>query len=351
LDTSNIRSTLNQIFEQRDRAFPKREPENTAAMHEALATYTDILRSGIKSGWRPKDTLVESAKQMARTPVFICGYPKSGTTLLLGLLDGHPELVVMPGDSRMMPLINRHPFTQNISDWEVYWVSRFVNPTGQKPFWIMGNDDGPYLDLLRYRRYWAKALPASKARQFLAVVLAYYCANPRRPARPRFLVEKTPDNERRVDKILRLFPGAYFIHIIRDPYANLASMKRLFGVRGQRWNAAREAVSLRRSILLGLSNQERLGESRYHILRYEDLVVAPEAQMQDIASFLGVPYQNTLLQPTVNGLPARSNSMYEDRRVQGKIISAADERWRKGLNVFEKIVAKISFVPVLKHLS
>jgi len=43
--------------------------------------------------------------------------------------------------------------------------------------------------------------------------------------------------------------------------------------------------------------------------------------------------------------------MYEDRLVRGKIIPAADERWRKGLNVFEKIVAKVSFVPVLKHLS
>jgi hypothetical protein len=31
---------------------------------------------------------------LAQRPLFICGLPRSGTTLLQGLLDGHPQLVV-----------------------------------------------------------------------------------------------------------------------------------------------------------------------------------------------------------------------------------------------------------------
>lgn len=33
-------------------------------------------------------------------PIFICGHPKSGTSLLRNLLDFHPQLVVYPEESR-----------------------------------------------------------------------------------------------------------------------------------------------------------------------------------------------------------------------------------------------------------
>ena len=33
--------------------------------------------------------------------IFICGAPRSGTSLLTDLLRGHPELIVFPGESRI----------------------------------------------------------------------------------------------------------------------------------------------------------------------------------------------------------------------------------------------------------
>lgn len=32
-------------------------------------------------------------------PIFICGHPKSGTSLLRNLLDNHPQLAVYPEES------------------------------------------------------------------------------------------------------------------------------------------------------------------------------------------------------------------------------------------------------------
>jgi len=31
-------------------------------------------------------------------PIFLCGHRKTGTTMLLGLLDDHPELLVYPAE-------------------------------------------------------------------------------------------------------------------------------------------------------------------------------------------------------------------------------------------------------------
>ena len=42
-------------------------------------------------------------------PIFICGHPKAGTSLLTSLLDGHPDLVVYPEETlffrRFLPAI------------------------------------------------------------------------------------------------------------------------------------------------------------------------------------------------------------------------------------------------------
>ena len=49
------------------------------------------------------------------SPVFICGHRKTGTTLLLALLDGHPELSVYPVDSsffyRYFPIYDSDKYT------------------------------------------------------------------------------------------------------------------------------------------------------------------------------------------------------------------------------------------------
>ena len=42
-------------------------------------------------------------------PVFICGHPKAGTSLLRNLMDSHPQLVVYPEESvffrKFLPLL------------------------------------------------------------------------------------------------------------------------------------------------------------------------------------------------------------------------------------------------------
>jgi hypothetical protein len=362
-ELDSIYALLNQILEQRDRLFPKRDPQNTAAMREAMTAYANALRNVQRPGWKPEEALTKKAKKIAENAVFVCGYMKSGTTLLLELLDGHPELIVMPGDSHMIRFIegraalynkvasqSNTPYTGRLKDWDTYWVSRLVNPTGQKPFWILGDKERPYLDFLLYLNYWLEHLPPSDRSPFLAVVLAFYCANPRRAASPKLWVAKTPGNEERVGQILDLFPSARFVHIVRDPRPNMASLKRLYEIRGWAWKAESVASSVRNAMETGLLNQECLGKDKYHRLRYEDLVTNPEVEMRKVALFLGITIDEVLLCPTVNSLPAKCNSMYKDRQIRGKILATLSDKWRNELDPYEQEAILAILYPAAKRL-
>src|SRR4030067_1920533 len=52
----------------------------------------------------------ELANKLRDPPVFICGHPKAGTSLLRAVLDSHPQLVVYPEETvffrRTLPQLN-----------------------------------------------------------------------------------------------------------------------------------------------------------------------------------------------------------------------------------------------------
>lgn len=357
-EIDDITCSLDEILDERDNTYPRRTPLNTASMQKALTAYASLIQGIQEPDWNPGGELVERAEAMAERAVFICGYMKSGTTLLLGLLDGHPNLVVMPGDSHMLGRIHTRldvSTSEGVAELADYWIHRFINPHGQKPFWIMGRDYRPHLDFIRYLNYWTERLPAVKRRAFLSVVLAYACANPKRPADPKSWVEKTPGNERKVREILDLYPSARFIHITRDPSTNIDSLKRLAEVRGQDWKLEGTAHAIRYSLNAGISNQKSLGSSRYHILRYEDLVANTEGQMREVAQFLGIAPDPALQRPSVNSLPASANSMHRDSRAQsrsqpGVVLDTPNQHRKPDLDPHE--LARISPIlyPIARRL-
>jgi len=379
-----IRSQLAPILKERDDLFPKRDPQNTARMNELVGAYVDavtrIQRS--ESNWSPDETLIREAASMAERPAFICGYMKSGTTFLTSLLDGHPEVTALPGDSRMVYRIRTRrdvEYTQRIRQQRDYWLGRFINPRGQKPFWFLGTDDRAYVEFAHYLSHWLDHLPQRDRSPFLAVVLTLHCANPARASQPKIWVEKTTGNEMRVSEILKLFPAARFIHIVRDPMALAASVKRFYRHRGREWHQGlpgamryilakvawrvsgrrtRISVSkgplpvtldMYRSFRAAAVNQDQLGPERYHVLRYEDLITDPEAETRKLASFLEVEWDASLLTPTSNGRPTASNSMYDDRRpARGQILTQRSKRWRKELSRYEQRIIRFGLRRIAK---
>ena len=58
----------------------------------------EYLTNSIKS-YIPKKEILNLIENFKKKPIFICGNPKSGTSLILELLDGHNSIFALPGYS------------------------------------------------------------------------------------------------------------------------------------------------------------------------------------------------------------------------------------------------------------
>lgn len=102
----------------------------------------------------------------------------------------------------------------------------------------------------------------------------------------RHLIEKTPQHVRAVERIRRMVPGARFIFIVRDGrdvIASLVKRGRSVEASAERWIADNERVLAQR------------GAPDAIVMRYEDLVLLPERELERLCSFLGVIFSPDML--------------------------------------------------------
>lgn len=91
-------------------------------------------------------------------------------------------------------------------------------------------------------------------------------------------------------KIHRLFPDAYYIHLVRDYHDHIASM-----VSGKfvLSNPIYLAIAWKKSIRL-LAKYKKETPSKFFTIRYEDFVQHPEVSTNEICNFLHIPYQSEM---------------------------------------------------------
>ena len=90
---------LDSLLKIRFNKYPIQD-EDAAKLQNAIKEFVDYLLNNIDTN------SIRSFKEddleglgFLSNPVFVCGSQKSGTSLLTQLLDGHDDLIVMPGDS------------------------------------------------------------------------------------------------------------------------------------------------------------------------------------------------------------------------------------------------------------
>ena len=310
-----------ELLAHRAEAWPERPPELVAGSKEHTAALARLVLD--EESTAPARGEVPKAEQILDTthPIFICGVMKSGTTLVLDLLDGHPLLAALPGDSFLRDAIGTPVTADALPTSLEHWVRRMMNPTGQHPFFVLGAEPAPHVRFVRVMR---AAMEDSSHRiapvaACAAIADALHQMNGTRGL--RCLVEKTPDNEHHVDRLLEAFPGARFVHILRDPVDNLRSLLKLHEVRDRAHREEWLRDSIAASHAGAERNTKRLGVDRYCTVRYERLIRDPENVMRALAVWAGLEWCPTLLIPTVFGIHAASNSMWKERQVVGHIAT------------------------------
>jgi hypothetical protein len=310
---------LDSLLMRRAAAYPRREEPLWTQLRQTLEAFAAEVwaRATAPAAPAPDPGRVAALEALAERPVFVLGYYKSGTSLLLNLLDGHPDVVALPSESRHFPrFVDRTEAMspeQTVRLLQVEWVRRTVSPYGIPPFWTLGEpsggDDDPYVLFTVYLRRFAEA---RGGRDLLGAVAQAVAATT--GASPRVWVEKTPTHEFQLDRIRAAYPEARFVHVVRDPRSTIQSILRFDGER-----PIVDPLTAAAEIARSFEVAAREAGDGYLVVRYEDLVEQPAAVMLRVAQAVEIPFDETLLAPTAGGRPAMANAGRAERRVVGEI--------------------------------
>jgi len=215
---------------------------------------------------------------MSHAPIFIVGVGRSGTTLIRQMINSHSQIAV-PYESHFM--------TKYINKLEQYG-SLDVNNNFERLIEDICAE--PILNNWDYSPSAAELLESSPNRE-LASVLGHFFNLYARYHGKTLWGDKS-DYLDRMYMIRRLFPNAKFIHIIRDGRDVASSVLKM------PWgptNVKRAAEWWSTYVRLGCSMGRMLDEDKYMEVRYEDLVAAPEEQLQNICKFIGVEFEPGML--------------------------------------------------------
>lgn len=213
----------------------------------------------------------------SRSPIFIVGVHRSGTTLLRYMLSTSPRIYIPPESDFIPRFFGRDPEGRLDQDriarmlhliFERYRFAKEWRGSPPDPAWFLQKMKAPtpsaFLDIL-YREY---------ARQHGAVRWG----------------DKTPIYTSYLQLIHRLFPDAQVLHVIRDGRDVALSTLDKWGGKEPHVDIYYAARIWVRRIRQAQWASAELGPQLYHELRYENLVEDPETELQTICEFLHEPY-------------------------------------------------------------
>jgi hypothetical protein len=214
-------------------------------------------------------------------PVFVVGCPRSGTTMLQLMLHAHPRIAVPPETRFLLAAYRRR-----------YEIGDLADPDNRLALagWIVGTPQFDDLGLDPGQVIAAITAAPGTLGSALGTVFKLYAE---RFGKPRW-GDKRPSYLRNLPILLRLFPDAQIIDIVRDGRDCVASLKETpwrpddFGDLIDHW--ARSADASRRAA-------RRYSPSTYHQVRYEDLVASPAVHLRKICDFLGEDYDPAMARP------------------------------------------------------
>jgi hypothetical protein len=241
--------------------------------------------------WLPSDV---------RSPIFIGGQRRSGTSLFRVLLNRHPHIASGP-ESKFIQDPSFISWHQHMAHAWKEWLQAYGFGTQEVD------------------------------RAIAAMVDTFFTRYQLREGKIRW-AEKTPTNILRIDYLFRLFPRAQFIHVIRDPrdsYCSIQERARTDKPEWKKFCPRRAARDWCAGILAG--KKWRSYPDRYIEVRCEDLVCEPRAVMQRVLDFLQEPWDSNVLELHADNHEARTDRQVRRDAIHGTSVG----RWRAELTIDE----------------
>lgn len=250
-------------------------------------------------------------------PIFILGFPRSGTTLVEQTLSAHPRIVA--GDEL--------PFVNEITAAMVRVLnSPMTYPEALAELWMGDRREG--LDELR----------------------DYYLAGVRRlgivePGAAWF-TDKMPLNEMHLGLIALMFPRSPLIHVLRHPLDVVLSTFSNHLTHGFYCSYALESAARHYALVMELVEHYR-GQMmlRYLPIRYEDIVDEQEASTRRMLDFVGEEFDERCIDFHDNRRYARTASYAQ---VTERLYDSSRYRYRHYLKQLEPVIPILE--PVIARL-
>ena len=220
----------------------------------------------------------------ADRPIFVVGCPRSGTTMLQLMLHAHPRIAIPPENRFVLTVYGER---RDFGDLEVAAnrraLARRIVDRPETRFGDLGLDAEDVVERIT-------AGPGTLG-SALGTIFQRYAA---RFGKPRW-GDKRPAYLHNIDVLLRLFPDAQFINIVRDGRDCVASLKEMSWHRKDIYATvaawARAVDDARRAA-------RRLGPAQWHEVRYEDLVADPHGRLAAMCAYLGEMYDPAMAKPS-----------------------------------------------------
>ncbi|MGD8474105.1 MAG: sulfotransferase [Anaerolineae bacterium] len=253
-------------------------------------------------------------------PIFIVGVHRSGTTLLRYMLGSHSRIYIPPESDFIPYFFLRSPSTE-LSDEQITHILDII--FDRYRFVKEWKGDPP--DPTQFARSLANRTPTA----FLDALYSMYA---RQYSASRW-GDKTPIYASYLDLIHEIFPGAQFLHIIRD--GRDAALSMLDKYERDEFHvdiffAARNWV---RRIRSAQRAGARIGTDLYYELRYEHLIDDPEGQLQAVCGFLGEIFEPEMVEfhrVARERIPADSHFF---SNVRNPLSRQRIGRWREEMSV------------------
>ncbi|MBX7255252.1 MAG: SDR family NAD(P)-dependent oxidoreductase [Candidatus Hydrogenedentes bacterium] len=317
-DRPNVRALAQYLAGEVERATGQVRPAADAASD--AREVQKALQAGSGS-LKIKASAVAPSKKIPGA-VFLLSTPRAGSTLLRVMLAGHPQLFCPPE-------LHLLPFASMKERAEALGMS-YLDEGVQRAFMELKGLDADA----------GKRLIDEMTQQDVPIQDVY--AQLQQAANGRIIVDKSPSYAADIETLERgelLFDGAKYVHLVRHPYSMIESyvrirLDKLMGADKLDPIAVGEHVwALSNSNALRFGRQ--IDPSRFHIVRYEDLVSNPEAVMRRLLEFLGLPWDPNVLKPyegkrMTDGIYAESRPTGDPRfHLHKSIESELGEVWRK----------------------
>lgn len=301
------------------------------------------------------ETVMDNFKENA---IFICGHRKSGTTLLLSLFDNHPEVSVYPADSgfffKYFPMseINEYSAAEKIDLIMNTVIKNLEEELEKIPEQTKKEIN---FNIMKFKNEFRKLAEKSNAtpKDMLISLAVSFKTNFINSTMRKYWIEKTSSTEIYANEVFQWFPKAKFVHIIRDPRDNWASLKSGWDQRYKNFSDSKERLiqSLIERGKLGMEfakyNEKIFGKEKYKVLKFEDLTNEPEKTTKDLCNFLQIKFDETILKPTILGQPWKGNSF--DGSEFTSISNVNASRWKERIDENEAKLIEYYFAEIMQY--